>query len=320
MKTFMLILLFIAIISFVYSLIYLLFWERITTKKRLDRSSKTYETSYETSDYDRQEKNGQRLTKLFKRVFLRKDYLEKTRQKLARAAVVLKPEEFFMISLLFGLIFIIILYFLLDSMILSLIGFPIGYYLPKMIITSMGNKRSIKLNEQLPEALNLMSNGIRAGYSFNQAMLAVSKELEAPISEEFYRVIRDNSFGKPIEEALLDLSNRTNDEDVDMFVTALIIQRQVGGNLAETLDMISTTIRERIKLMGDIKVMTTQGKVSGVVISLLPVGVAAAILLMNPSYIIDMIYHPLGVMLLLFAVAMQLLGILFLKKIVTLDF
>ena len=132
-------------------------------------------------------------------------------------------------------------------------------------------KRLVKFNDQLADMLNLMVNGLRAGYSTMQAMEAVSKELPAPICDEFRRVVQEMQLGIPMETSLDNLLRRIPSDDLDLVITAINVQREVGGNLAEILDTISYTIRERVRIKGEIRVLTSQVMYSGRLLSMLPV-------------------------------------------------
>lgn len=140
-----------------------------------------------------------------------------------------------------------------------------------------------------------------------------------PIRWEFQKVMRDNSLGRPMEEALQELSVRTGDEDVDMLVSAIIIQRQVGGNMSEVLDMIANTIRERVKLKGEIRTMSAQNKMSAIIIGVLPIAIGVILSIMNPEYIMPLFTEPLGQVLVIGAGFMMIMGVIFLKKITTLE-
>jgi len=133
--------------------------------------------------------------------------------------------------------------------------------------------------------LNLMVNGLRAGYSVMQALEAVSRELPAPISDEFRRVVQEMQIGISMEKALENLLRRIPSEDLDFVVTAVNVQREVGGNLAEILDTISFTIRERVRIKGEIRIMTAQVRTSGAVLSLIPVFLGVALWFISPEYI-----------------------------------
>ena len=168
-----------------------------------------------------------------------------------------------------------------------LIGAVIGYFIPGFYVHQQQVKRLNKFNEQLSDMLNLMVNGLRAGYSTMQAMEAVSKELPSPICDEFRRVVQEMQIGIPMEKALENLLRRIPSEDLDFVVTAVNVQREVGGNLSEILDTISFTIRERVKIKGEIRVMTSQVRASGAVLSLVPVFLALVIWFIDPTYLMS---------------------------------
>jgi len=140
--------------------------------------------------------------------------------------------------------------------------------------------------------LNLMVNGLRAGYSTMQAMEAISKELPPPICDEFLRVVQEMQLGIPMETALDNLLRRIPSEDLDFVVTAINVQREVGGNLSEILDSISFTIRERVRIKGEIRVMTAQVRASGTLLSLIPMGLALVLWFMNPDYLLSFFEGP----------------------------
>lgn len=296
-----------------------LFSNRAKTKERMKMISETGDTLIEDIDIASERLEAKEKKKRVKKPALMSKYLEKKRKKLTQAYLLMKPEEFMLLSLIFALIGFILLYFLTNLAVLGIIGGIIGLILPDAYIGSIKKKRGLKLNNQLPEALNIISNGLRAGLSFSQAVSIAGKDLESPISDEFTKVIRDNTLGKTMEDSLMDFSKRTDDEDVDMFVTAMIIQRQVGGNLSEVLDTISNTIRERVRLKGQVSTLTAQSKLSAIVICLLPIGVALAMYVLNPDYILMLFTEPLGLVMLGGAVFLMLIGIFILTRLVKID-
>ncbi|HAX68985.1 MAG TPA: type II secretion system F family protein [Anaerolineales bacterium] len=169
----------------------------------------------------------------------------------------------------------------------GLIGGLGGAFAPRMYVKSQQKKRLQKFNDQLPDMLNLMVNGLRAGYSTMQAMEAVSKELPAPICDEFRRVVQEMQIGIPMETALDNLLRRIPSDDLDFVVTAVNVQREVGGNLSEILDNISFTIRERIRIKGEVRVLTAQVRTSGTVLSLIPFGLTVVLWFLNPDYLLS---------------------------------
>jgi len=167
---------------------------------------------------------------------------------------------------------------------IALVGVLVGVMLPRIYVRRQQGRRLIRFNDQLPDMLNLMVNGLRAGYSTMQAMEDVSKELPPPISDEFRRVVQEMQLGIPMERALANLHRRIPSDDLDLTITAMNVQRVVGGNLAEILDTISYTIRERVRIKGEVRVLTAQVTYSGRFLSAMPVLVALALWFINRSY------------------------------------
>lgn len=246
-------------------------------------------------------------------------YLQNIEKRITRAHVMMKPLEFVIISLGAALFFFVLAYILTGQLLLaSAIGIS-GYFLPTLFLARTCSKRAKKLSDQLPEFITILSNSLRAGLGLNQAINSASGEMEDPIRWEFHKLIRDNSLGKPMEEAFNDLVKRTNDKDIELLSNAVIIQRQIGGNLSEILDLIAKTIRDRITLKGEVKALTAQSRMSAAIISLLPIGVALAIATINPGYLDPLITEPLGRILLGGIVFMMLLGMFLLNKISKLE-
>lgn len=240
-------------------------------------------------------------------------------QKLIQAQLLVKVEEYlgFKIFLAAALFLIAVLF---GSLLAGLALGLIAYKLPDVYVNMRKGGRMNKLTEQLPEALGIISGGLRAGFSFPQAMAVVGKEMDAPIRDEFSRVLWENRMGKPMDEALRNLGDRTDCDDLDLFITALIIQRQVGGNLAEILDNISNTIRDRIMLKGEVKTLTAQGRFSAIIIILLPIGVATVVAIIDPRYLAPLITTSLGQALLVTAVILEVIGIFVIRKVIDIKY
>jgi tight adherence protein B len=221
---------------------------------------------------------------------------ERMARDLARADLKFKPGEYialYVIAIVGGGL----IAFLIGGRITisAVIGGVIGAFLPRMYVRSQQTKRLQKFNDQLPDMLNLMVNGLRAGFSTLQAMEAVSKELPPPICDEFKRVVQEMQLGIPMDKALANLLRRIPSEDLDFVVTSINVQREVGGNLAEIMDIISYTIRERIRIKGEIRVLTSQVTYSGKILSLMPVGLLIILYFLNRDYILEM-FTPQNVM------------------------
>jgi tight adherence protein B len=162
----------------------------------------------------------------------------------------------------------------------------LGYMLPPIYVRNRKNRRLRSFNAQLADTIQLLSSALRSGYSLLQAMELVAREGPAPVNGEFERVVREVGLGLSPEEALANLVRRMQSDDLELMVTAINVQREVGGNLAEVLDSIANTIRERVKLKGEIRVLTAQQQYSGYIIGLLPVGLSLILFIINPSYML----------------------------------
>ena len=218
----------------------------------------------------------------------RSSYGDRISQMLGRADLKLKPGEYIFIIILSIAIVGLIGYALgRQSILLGLAGAVVGGFLPNVYVNNLTKKRLQKFNDQLGDMLNLMVNGLRAGYSTMQAMETVSKELPSPINDEFRRVVQEMQLGVTMEKALDNLLMRIPSDDLDLIITAINVQREVGGNLAEILDTISFTIRERVRVKGEIRVLTTQVMYSGRFLSILPIFVIVALYVLSPSYLLQ---------------------------------
>ncbi|HCB02565.1 MAG TPA: secretion system protein [Anaerolineae bacterium] len=209
-------------------------------------------------------------------------------KQLARADLKLKVAEYLVVIVASIFIFALFAWFFGNRHPVSaLIGAGIGAIAPRFYVRTQQRKRLQKFNDQLPDMLNLMVNGLRAGYSTMQAMEAISKELPSPINDEFKRVVQEMQIGIPMETALDNLLRRIPSDDLDFVVTAINVQREVGGNLSEILDSISFTIRERIRIKGEVRVLTAQVRTSGTVLSLIPFGLTIILWFLNPEYLLS---------------------------------
>jgi tight adherence protein B len=215
---------------------------------------------------------------------------ERIARDLARADLKFKPGEYmalYVIAIIGGAM---IAYLVGGRLVLSaLIGAIVGAFLPGLYVNSQKGKRLVRFNDQLPDMLNLVVNGLRAGYSTMQAMEAVSKELPTPICDEFKRVVQEMQLGIPMEKALENLLRRIPSEDLDFVVTAINVQREVGGNLAEIMDVISYTIRERIRIKGEIRALTAQAIYSGRALALMPIGLLCILYFLNRTYVMEFV-------------------------------
>ena len=253
----------------------------------VDDRLKKYLEEEKKSDIDKESKSA--LTDWVNRRVEKSSIGERIARDLARADLKFKPGEYIALYVIAVVGGAMIAYMLGGRILLSaLIGGVIGAFLPRMYVKNQQTKRLQKFNDQLPDMLNLMVNGLRAGFSTLQAMEAVSKELPAPICDEFRRVVQEMQLGIPMEKSLANLFRRIPSEDLDFVVTSINVQREVGGNLAEIMDIISFTIRERIRIKGEIRVLTSQVTYSGKILSLMPVFLLVILYFLNRDYIMDL--------------------------------
>lgn len=228
---------------------------------------------------------GSAITEWLNRRVARSSMGDRVARELARADLKFKVAEYYALVFMSTVVTALIAFLLQPNFVSAIIGALVGFFLPRLYVKRQQALRLTKFNDQLGDMLNLMVNGLRAGYSTMQAMEAVSRELPAPISDEFHRVVQEMQIGIPMEKALENLLRRIPSDDLDFVITAINVQREVGGNLSEILDTISFTIRERVRIKGEIRVMTAQVRTSGMVLSLIPVFLTVALWFVSPEYI-----------------------------------
>jgi tight adherence protein B len=243
-----------------------------------------------------------------------KRFATKVQRDLARANLKLRVAEYYYIRIGASLALGVLLFVLRDPL-SGVIGFILGYMLPRFWVGRRIGGRLAAFNKQLPDTTTLLSNSLRAGSSFLQSIELVSREGGPPMSEEMGRVVREVNLGLGMEEALHNLVRRIKSDDLDLMVTAISIQQQVGGNLAEVLDTIAFTIRERIRIKGDINTLTAQGRVSGYLVAFLPIGLGAALNAINPAFMEPLFTQTIGRILIGVGVVMMTIGFFAIKKI-----
>ncbi len=210
---------------------------------------------------------------------------------LARAALKITVAEFWAITLISVMGVAGLAWFLLHGGVIPvLIGAVVGFFLPKFYVKMRQKSRLKAFNDQLGDAITLMANGLRAGYSMLQAIDAVAREMPEPMSVEFQRVVREIGLGIDNERAYDNLLRRVPSDDLDLMITAINVQAEVGGNLAEILEVIGHVIRERVRIKGEIQTLTAQGQISGYVISGLPIILGFLLYAMNQPYIGRMVF------------------------------
>jgi tight adherence protein B len=294
---------------------------------RLERYASTRAGQKEATGDDAERESA--IVAGLSRVIERQDMSARLSTDLARADLKLKPAEFILawiatpIALVFGFVVVGTFFEALRSPLALIAAVAIGAWLPRFYLGRRQKQRLKAFNDQLPDTITLLANSLRAGSSFLQGMELVTREARPPISEEFGRVVREMSLGMALQPALGNLVRRVASEDLELMVTAINIQAQVGGNLATVLDAIAFTIRERVRIQGEIRTLTAMQRYSGYVIVLLPVGLAALLFVISPTYMTPMLERPpellglpMGVVLFLLGGLSMGIGWLFIRRIV----
>jgi tight adherence protein B len=238
---------------------------------------------------------------------------------LLRADILFSSEELIVYKIIFGIGLGFSAYVLSREVIYTLIIFLAIWFIPNMWIKSKGNKRLKDFEDQLNGGLTLMANALKAGHSFNQAISLSAKETQGSFSEEFKILLKELNFGLDMEDAFNNMMNRVPSLDLKLMINAIMIQKDVGGNLSEILDNISKTIRDRQKLKNEMKTLTAQGKMSGGIVLFLPLALGGIIYLMNPDYISLLFETKIGLALLGICFFNEVLGLFIIKKIITID-
>jgi len=198
----------------------------------------------------------------------------------------------------------------------ALAGGGLGLLIPYKILARKRKRRLQKFEKQLPDALDLLARGLRAGHAFPTGLQQVAKEMADPLGTEFFRTFREFNHGLDLNTALLNLCHRINLRDLSFFATAVLIQRETGGNLTEILEKISVLIRERFKLKNQVKALTAEGRLSGLILLLLPPVLGSILMAVNPEYELQLFRHPMGRVMCGVALGFQLLGMWCIHKIV----
>jgi tight adherence protein B len=262
------------------------------------------------------------------RLFLTREYMARLEEDLARADIPMRPAEYILLRLLLVGTGALLGSYLLGNVQSCIILAVIGFWAPTVFVRVHQNRRRAKFVRQLADALMLLTNSLRSGYGFLKGLELVAKEMSDPISKELNRMLREVNLGATVDEALLNLGRRVNSQDLDIVIGAYLVQKDVGGNLTEIMEKVAETIRERLRIQGDIRVLTTQGKLSGLIVGLLPIGVGIFLVMAAPDYFNAMLGPPIaghfmnhdipwGIVLLLAAFCWQLIGAYMIYKIIS---
>ena len=238
---------------------------------------------------------------------------------LARADLKLRTSEFMALNLAAVLVFFLVARVIFGSAVLGLVFGVLGFFAPRIYVRFRQGRRLNQFNDQLGDTITLLANSLRSGFSIVQSMETVSQQLPDPIAGEFHRVTQEIGLGLHYEQALNNMLRRMPSDDLDLMITAINIQSKVGGNLAEILDTIGHTIRERVRIKGEIRVLTAQQMISGYILTALPIILGLVLYLINKEYIGRMFTDPCGWIMIGVSLLMIGIGFTIIRKIVNIE-
>jgi len=258
----------------------------------------------------------------FLQAFVSGASLERTRTELRLADSQLQPTDFIAMRLGLAAVLFAVPVVIpggIPGGVLGVIAGAVGFMLPKFWLKHAMNKRKNKLESQLPDTLSMIANSLKAGFGLMQSMSMAADQLEHPISTELAITVHETNVGSSAEEAFLALGERNMNYDLDIVVTAILVQRTAGGNLSEILETVTHTMRERFRIRGEIATLTAQQKLTGIVIALLPVGVGALFVVVSPEFISPLFTTTIGRVMLGAAALLEFIGVLVIQRILDIE-
>jgi tight adherence protein B len=245
--------------------------------------------------------------------------VESSALALERAGIPLRVGEYMTLRIAMALVLLLVTFLLTRNWLIALPAAPIGYFLPRWYVSRRRRQRQARINGQLEEMLTLVANSLRSGYGLLQSFEYASRQIPSPLADELKRMLQEANLGAGAEAAIEALANRIASPDMEMVVTAITIQRTVGGNLAQTLDNVAYTMRERDRIRGEIKTLTAQQRMTGVIIGALPIFVGVIMFAMNPDYMTPLFTETAGKILLLVAAAMEAAGVFLIRSMMSFE-
>ena len=239
---------------------------------------------------------------------------------LAMSGVKLRATEFVWSWVIIAIVPALLAFLLSDNLITALGVGIIGLAIPPILVQRSKKKRQNEFNKQLGDSLSIMENCIKAGFSFQQAMESIAADMQPPISTEFQKTLREVQYGISLSEALRHMVDRVKNKDLDLLVSSVLISAQVGGNLSDIMEVISDTVQDRLKIKADVRVLTTSGRFSGIIIGLLPVFIMLFIMLINPDYFNSFVASDIGKIMLTASVVLEAIGFLAIRKIIDIKY
>lgn len=283
-------------------------------EERLDR----YGARTEAEEEKKSKKRRSAIDGLEKMV-TRRGFAANIQDDLARSDLKLRVAEFLMLTVLSIILCFLLAWQVFGTPLLGLLFGVVGFFLPRTYVNIRQQRRLHAYNDQLGDTITLLANSLRSGFSIVQSMETVAQQLPNPIAAEFHRVTQEIGLGLHYEEALNNMLRRVPSEDLDLLITAVNIQGKVGGNLAEILDTIGHTIRERVRIKGEIRVLTAQQMISGYILTGLPIVLGLVLYALNKEYIGRMFSDPCGWIMIGVSVLMITAGFFVIRKIVNIE-
>ncbi len=260
------------------------------------------------------------LGPFFQGVIQRAAFGRKLEGLLSRAEVALSESEFLGLTLLLALGFGLLAQLFTRSLPMAMLGALMGAYAPWLYLSARCRLRLRAFNEQLPDALLLLVNALRSGNGIRQALQLVATQMPAPASTEFQLVIQETNWGISLDQALANLHARIGSTDVELLATAISIHHETGGKLSEILSNLHDTLRDRLRLEGEVRTLTAQGRLSGWILGLLPIALAMVFLVISPTYLRMLLEDPRGQLMVAYALLMEVTGAFFITRLVRVRF
>jgi tight adherence protein B len=249
--------------------------------------------------------------------FLRRsDRVSELQKMLAQGSVDVRAGNFLMLCVVSAVVFTAVAIIAGGNPLFGWAGGVLGFFIPYAYASHMRTKRFQKFEEKFPEAIDTLARAVRAGHAFTTALEMIANEVSEPVAGEFRQLYEEQKFGLPVRDALMNLADRIPLVDVKFFVTAVMLQRETGGNLAEILDNLSYVIRERFKILRQVRVHTAQGRLTMVLLMALPPTIVVIMQLLNPGFIRPLFTDPIGHALIVGGITLQTLGYFVIRRII----
>jgi tight adherence protein B len=252
----------------------------------------------------------------FDTVLRRSERVSELQKMLAQGSVDIRAGNFLILCAVSAVVFAIIASIAGRNLVFGWAGGLVGFFIPYAYASHMRAKRFQKFEEKFPEAIDTLARAVRAGHAFTTALEMIANELSEPVASEFRQLYEEQKFGLPVRDALINLTQRVPLVDVKFFVTAVMLQRETGGNLAEILDNLSYMIRERFKILRQVRVHTAQGRLTMMLLMALPPTIVVIMQVLNPGFIQPLFKDPIGHLLIVAGITMQTVGYFFIRKII----